>query len=328
MTRRLTTYASVFFLMLGFFVATAGLQLMALAPEGSLLAPLAGLLTLGILGVAVAYPLRILLIIMYRSRYPVEGTVRRRYISGLTRLHRQARIASLDGLPSDPYPFMEQLYLRLYDNSNELLMREARAIFFHTAISQSGRMDGLLVLRVQLRLVKRLARLYHPHARWSVLPALYVHVLDAALTPNRADEIDYGAQIGPAIVGASVVGAIPGAGLVSNIIADAVIQGSANALMTLRLGLLTRRYFHRRLEGGPFDADKERRAVNQEALDMLAGLVSEASGTLSRTIWDAAKEHLKRIPGATLEGLKTALTKSVQSVARKARAKKAGTAAD
>ena len=328
MTRRFITLASAFFLVLGFFVSTAGLQLMALAPEASLPATLAGLLTLVILGVVVAYPLSILLIIRYRSRYPVEGPVRRRYISGLARLHRQARLVSLDGLPSEPYPFMEQLYLRLNDNSNELLIREAKAVFFHTAISQSGRMDGPLMLRVQLRLVKRLARLYHPQAGWSVLPALYLHVLDAALTPNRADEIDYGAQIGPAIVGASVVGAIPGAGLVSNIIADAVIQGSANALMTLRMGLLTRRYFRRRLEGGSFDADAERRAVSEEALDMLAGLVSEASGTLSRTIWAAAKEHLIRIPGATLEGLKTAVTKSVRSMTRKARGNKAGTAAD
>ena len=328
MTRRLITVASAIFILLGFFVITAGLQLMALAPEASLLYYLAGLATLALLGAAVGYPLSLLLTILYRSRYPVEGAVRRRYLAGLTRLHRQARIVSLEGLPNQPQPFMEQLYLRLNDNFSELLLREAEGIFFHTAISQSGRLDGLLLLRVQLRLVKKLARLYHPHARWSVMPALYVHVLDAALTPTRADEIDYSAQIGPAIVGASVVGAIPGGGLVSNIIADAVIQGSANALMTLRIGLLTRRYFDRRLEGGTFDADKERRAVNQEALDMLAGLVNASSGILSRTIWDAAKEHLKRIPGATLEGLKTAVTKSVRGVTRKAQGKKTGTAAD
>ena len=185
MTRRFITLASAFFLVLGFFVATAGLQLMALAPEGSLPATLAGLLTLVILGVVVAYPLSILLIIRYRSRYPVEGPVRRRYISGLARLHRQARLVPLDGLPSKPYPYMEQLYLRLNDNSNDLLTREATAVFFHTAISQSGRMDGPLLLRVQLRLVKRLARLYHPQAGWSVLPALYLHVLDADIDSSK-----------------------------------------------------------------------------------------------------------------------------------------------
>ncbi|MCH8924237.1 MAG: hypothetical protein IIA67_13945, partial [Planctomycetes bacterium] len=120
--------------------------------------------------------------------------------------------------------------------------------FFSVDSRPNGRAvrhDVRFVLRSQLRLVRRVARLYYPGASMARLSSLYFSVFDAALAPSSKDEIDYASQIGPAIVGASVVGAIPGANLVSSIIADAVVQGSANALALLRVGMLTRRFFLR-----------------------------------------------------------------------------------
>lgn len=240
-----------------------------------------------------------------------------RYIVSLARLHRRYPVVNLDGLPAEARCFLNELYLRLTESSNTLITTTAETVFFHTAISQSGVMDTLVVRRTQLQLINRIARLYHPRPGFKVLPALYVYVIDAVLTPSKRHELDLGAQIGPAIVGASVVGAIPGANLVSIMIADAVIQGSSNALATLRVGLLARRYFHRMMEGGPFDLATERRAVTQEALDMLSRLVTDASGTLSRNIWNATKDHLRRIPAATYESLKSLMVRSVRGLTRR-----------
>ena len=82
--------------------------------------------------------------------------------------------------------------------------------------------------------------------------------------------------------------------------------------------MLSRRFFQRRLEGIPFSPVDEKAAINIEALKMLEGLVSVTSASLSRSIWEAARDHLKRIPGATLEGLKTAVTKSVKGLSTRA----------
>jgi len=259
------------------------------------------------------------LLIVPRSRpgiWRAGSRSHQRYFRALGRAHRRQPVMNLAGLPEDER-FLPLLYLQLDKASTRLIRDTAEDIFFHTAISQGGRADTLVTLKAQAGLISRVARLYHPQPGARVLAPLSAYILGQALTAGGKNDVDLGAQIGPAIVGASVVGAIPGANLVSLIIADAVIQGSANALMTLRIGLLSQRYFHRLLEGGPFDRAAERQVAGREALDMLADLVAGASGVLSRTIWEAARNHLRRMPAATYEGLKSIVGRSVKNLVRK-----------
>lgn len=279
---------------------------------------LAGLILGGVLLMVALVAVFLLTSALRRSNPPGPGSrSHRRSIARLAARHRRHPVTSLDGLPPEDADLVEAVYQRLDEPANSLITSTAQTVFFHTAISQSGHMDALVALGAQLRLVRSLAGLYHPRPGIRVLLPLYTTVAEAALIPSDREEVNLGAQIGPAIVGASVVGAIPGANLVSLIIADAVIQGSANALATFRLGLLTRCYFHRRLEGRPFEPAAERRAVNREALAMLAQLVSSASGVLSRTIWDAAKDNLRRMPAATYDSLKSLVSRSVRGLSRK-----------
>ena len=324
MKRTLIYLSLVFFAILGLLILAAVRQLVDLFAHGFALdLGVAGAVLLLIFVVLVAYPVVSILFALRQTGRPriAGGRTHSRYIVTLARLHRRYPVVNLDGLPADAHAFLSELYLRLYESSNALTTTTAETVFFHTAISQSGVMDTLVVRRIQLQLINQIAKLYHPHPGFKVLTALYVDVIDAVLTPSDRHELDLGAQIGPAIVGASVVGAIPGANLVSILIADAVVQGSSNALATLRVGLLARRYFHRMMEGGPFDLATERRAVTQEALEMLSRLVTDASGTLSRNIWNATKDHLRRIPAATYESLKSLMARSVRGLTRRKGAK-------
>ena len=252
-----------------------------------------------------------------RFNPPKPGSWRhRRYLARLARRHRRRSVTSLHNLPAGDAALVEAIYQRLDKQTNALIASTAETVFFHTAISQAGHMDVLVTLGAQIRLVRQLARLYHPRPGMHEQLPLYRAMAQAALWPGSREEVDLGAQIGPAIVGASVVGAIPGANLVSLIIADAVIQGSANALAAFRIGLLTRRYFHHRLQGSSFQAAAERQAVNREALDLLAALVPGASGALSKEIWDAAKDNLRRMPAATYDSLKSLVARSVRGLGR------------
>ena len=241
----------------------------------------------------------------------------KRYCRRLANRYRRHPVTALENLPAENDAMVTTIYQQAYMESEKLTISTAETVFFHTAISQSGYMDSLVLFRTQLRLIRQLTQLYYPKPGMRVLLPAYISLASATLWPSSRTEVNLGAQIGPAIVGASVVGAIPGANLVSVIIADAVIKGSANALTTLRIGLLARQYYQSRFQGTPFQPRIEFSSVNQEALSMLSTLVSGASGVLSKEIWDAAKENLRRMPAATYDSLKSLIAKSVQGLGRK-----------
>ncbi|MEE9162400.1 MAG: hypothetical protein V3U35_05450 [Candidatus Neomarinimicrobiota bacterium] len=320
----LLTAGLVVLLLLVLFAAGQALLLASLAWQ---LHPAAGwlvglsLAALLLLGSGLA---AILLLAAAEPTSPAEKGSRRhqRYVAGLARRLRRDQPAITEGQSEDDVTLARASYERLEEPTNARIQAAAEAVFFHTAISQSGQLDRLVVAGVQLRLVGQLARSYHPGIGARALLGAYLGVLRAGLTPGEREETDPGGQIGPAIVGASVVGAIPGANLVSIIIADAVIQGSANALAVFRTGLLTRLYFQHRLEGDTFEPAAARKRSNRDAQPMLSALVSEASGALSRAIWEAAKESLRRLPAATYDSLKSLVGRSVQGLGRK----KAGSA--
>ncbi len=311
----LSLFLAVVFMVI---IAGAGVLLIQLATRLHPAAGwLVGLILAAVLLIGVLAAACLLASILGRLNPPEPGSWRhRRYLTRLARRHRRHPVTSLHGLPAGDSALLEAIYRRLDEQTNALISSTAETVFFHTAISQAGHMDALVALGAQLGLGRRLAGLYHPRPGMRVLLPLYFAVAQASLWPSSRAEVDLGAQIGPAIVGASVVGAIPGANLVSLIIADAVIQGSANALAAFRTGLLTRRYFHHRLQGSPFKPAAERQAVNREALDLLAGLVPAASGVLSREIWDAARDNLRRMPAATYDSLKSLVSRSVRGLGR------------
>ncbi|MCH7939136.1 MAG: hypothetical protein IID13_05270 [Candidatus Marinimicrobia bacterium] len=307
-----------FFSMLGIFMLSAGTYLVTLVgPVHPLLGWLAGLFLAMLFLAAVVYPLASLVAALFRTRRSwVAGSwAHNRYLARLARQHRRYPVIDLALVATTESPqFLNEVYIQLREKSNDLMVEAAETIFYHTAISQSGRLDTMVLLGKQIALINNIADLYYPHARAKVLPSLYADVIEAALRPSNRGELNLGSQIGPALIGASIVGAIPGANLVSILISDAVVQGSSNALITLRIGLLTRRFFHRALDGGSVDLETEVHAVNQEAADMLEPLVDAASSALARIIWKTAKDHLRRVPAATLEGLKSVVSWSVRGL--------------
>ncbi|UCD37844.1 MAG: DUF697 domain-containing protein [Fidelibacterota bacterium] len=296
-----------------------GIILVVIAFRGQFMPTwLAGLILGALLLATVLLPAALITRVYRQSKSGQPGSRgHRRYLRRLATRFRRHPLDLPGDLPRDDAALIEAAYQQVDQESQALIISTAEAVFFHTAISQSGHMDALVTLNTQLRLLRQLARRYHPRPGLRVLVPLIMTVGRSALSPSRREEVDLGSQIGPAIIGASVVGAIPGANLVSLIIADAVIQGSANALATIRLGLLAQRYFYHRREGSAFDPERVRGAVNLAARELLSQLVSGASGVLSKEIWDAAKDNLRRMPAATYDSLKSLVAKSVRGLSRK-----------
>jgi len=80
------------------------------------------------------------------------------------------------------------------------------------------------------------------------------------------------------------------------------------------VGLLVQRFFVRQVADEIWTADAELREINKQATELLMPLVSNGSSELSKLIWNAARDHLKRVPSATLDSLKTMVTKSLKGI--------------
>ncbi len=89
------------------------------------------------------------------------------------------------------------------------------------------------------------------------------------------------------IVGASISSAIPGAIAISNLIVSSIIEGSANAFLTLRVGIIARSYSQAITQ--PDRAEVKRYAII-EACGLLGKVVGENSVELARAIMRSAKK--------------------------------------
>jgi hypothetical protein len=159
------------------------------------------------------------------------------------------------------------------------ITRHAAAVFAATAVSQSGRLDTAIVFSAQLRLVKEVAEIYyqrpHPRELW----ALYLNVGASGFVAGEIQDSELLAVLG-APVSAGLSGFLPVGGtdpLVS-LLVGSLLDGSANALLTLRIGVLASRYCGIRLE------ESHRamaRSASLEAARLLAGVVAQGAGRVA-----------------------------------------------
>jgi hypothetical protein len=163
-------------------------------------------------------------------------------------------------------------------------------VFLSTAVSQSGRLDALLVFGAQTRLVWQIAHLYwqRPHPR--DLVQLYANIFITVFLAHTLDDLDVHEVVTPVlgpVFASAGIGAIPGAGGIATVVADALLEGTVNALLTLRVGCMSRRYC---ASATAFDRRHTRRSATREAAALLPGVVGQAAGIVTAAIWAAAKQ--------------------------------------
>ena len=162
----------------------------------------------------------------------------------------------------------------LSKESDSLSTQSAKHVFIATAISQNGRLDGLIVLAVQTRLIWRVAHVYYQRPSLREMMKLYMNVLLTAFVAVELQDMDISDQMEPLMssVLGSAVGVIPGARVVSSVLIDSSLTGAANAFLTLRVGMITKKYC------GSTVQEKRgvmRRSASAEAAKVLGGVVSE-----------------------------------------------------
>jgi hypothetical protein len=207
--------------------------------------------------------------------------------------------SNLNGLELSSRQHVEEALSILGKRSDEIIRQTASTVFISTAISQSGRLDAFLVLSAQSRMVWRIARLYYQRPRLRDLIQLYANVAGTAFLASEFEDIDISEQVEPVLsssLGALAV-TIPGVQLAASILVNSVLTGTANAFLTLRVGIIARRYC-----GSLVLAEKRtlRRAASTEAAKLLGSIVKQGTTKLSKALWKASKGKV----GGLFSGMK------------------------
>ncbi|NDV23196.1 hypothetical protein [Desulfovibrio sp. JC022] len=190
--------------------------------------------------------------------------------------------------------------------STEKMKTVASRIFLSTAISQNGQLDSFIVLGTLTKLVWDVSKIYNQRPSMRDMIAVYANVAGTAFFASAVEELDIQAQIeaimSPVLAG-SALGMIPGASGLTSIVTASILDGSTNAFLALRVGIITRGHFN-------FHAEKNspgyRRAVLREAAGMLLSIAMGSTKTITTA-------YLKTITGAAGEKAASAAKKVVDS---------------
>jgi hypothetical protein len=261
--------------------------------------PVAGTVTLWGLLFAYAGMIAVPVVIILRMPKPLEppesetGPEYEDHLKRLgQRLATNPRIKLAAIQPVDR-PSIEQAIQILDDDANTIVKQMATTVFLTTAVSQSGRLDALLVLAAQSRMVWRIARLYYQRPSLRELTHLYANVAMTSFVAGELDDLELHQMIQPVVAGTlgAAGGVIPGFQVLTTIMVNSLLSGSANAFLTLRVGIIAKDYC------GALVAEPRtqvRRAASGEAARLLSGIVKESGARVREAIWREIKLKIPR----------------------------------
>ena len=117
--------------------------------------------------------------------------------------------------------------------ANKIIMEKATSVGALTAISQSGRLDLIIVLVNNIIMVNQIVKIYRSRPSIGELLKLYGLAGSAAFVADQLEEIDVSEMVGDALQGLGAAASItPYAGTVL----ESLTQGIFNAFLTLRVG--------------------------------------------------------------------------------------------
>ncbi len=164
--------------------------------------------------------------------------------------------------------------------ARDAVAKHAAAVFTATAVSQSGRLDGAIVMSAQIRMIREVAEIYIQRPGARDLWALYANVGAATFVAGEIQDSELLAVLG-APVTAGIAGFVPvgGTAPIISLLVNSFLDGSANAFLTLRVGTLARRYCALRVEG---DRTTVSRSASLEAAGLLADVVTRGAARMAR----------------------------------------------
>ncbi|HSM36589.1 MAG TPA: DUF697 domain-containing protein [Longimicrobiales bacterium] len=267
-----------------------------------------------ILAAAFAVPLALFLRLPRALQPPAttEGPEFEAHLEALRR--RLTRNRLLKDRPLASREEIEAALAVLDVQATDAMKRAGSRAFLTTAVSQNGALDALVVLGIQARLVWETATIYSQRPGLREMAYLYSNVLTTAFISGELDDADMAEAMEPALsaVLGSAAGLIPGLQVASNLFVNSVLSGTANAFLTLRVGVIAREYS--RAWTAPSRGPLRRLAIAQAGA-MLGGIVIEGAAKISSAIGRGAGRALTGAVTGTGKAVSGAVTGTGKRIA-------------
>ncbi|HNZ50439.1 MAG TPA: YcjF family protein [Bacilli bacterium] len=151
---------------------------------------------------------------------------------------------------------------------NKIVLRNAKTVMISTAISQNGRLDLITVLVVNLKMIKEIVLKSGFRPSYAKLGKLSANVLGTALIAEGLEGLDFN-DIFPAST-TNFLSEIP----LIKPLASSIIQGISNALLTIRVGIITRKYLYAEYKN--YSKNEVRRDSIKESIKLLPSVIKDA----------------------------------------------------
>jgi len=211
-----------------------------------------------------------------------EGEAYEEFVAQFRR--RLARHPRLRGMALESMSDLESALQVLDKHADDVVTQMASAVFLSTAVLQSGRLDVLVVFAAQTRLIWRIAHVYYQRPSLRDFVQLYANVASTALIAAGVEDIDVDVLVGT--VFGSTIAAVPG----MHLLASSVLSGSANAFLTLRVGMITKEYCRARTR---VEKKGLRRAATVQAAKLLGSIVRGGTVKLTHATLNASKTKIR-----------------------------------
>lgn len=181
-------------------------------------------------------------------------------------------------------------------NLNNIIIKKAKTVLISTAICQNARMDMITVFSVNLNMIKDLVTECGFRPNMTNLSKLTINVFSTALIAEGLESISID-DILPNSVN-NALGQIP---FIKPVMAS-VTQGIANALLTIRIGCVTRKYLFR--DGNTITKEDIRKSAFKDSLILLPmvlyGTLTFIPKKIVHMFGSKNKENKKSAPDETL----------------------------
>lgn len=252
-------------------------------------------------------------IIAFSPSFSVETTVDQTKPSKNRKLHKRVakRLIEQGDLPESEIELLEEAMgdsvaltgalnhtfsHHVKKKINKIIKKNAKTVMISTAISQNGRLDFFTVVAVNLKMIKEIVVLCGFRPSFKNLSKLTVNVFTTALIAEGLENLDLNDLLPTSTVNA--IGDIP---FIRPIISS-VIQGVSNALLTLRIGIVTRKYLFS--DAKEITKEEIRRGALLEAAKMLPVVIADALVMFPKRIANLFKKAPKEPnPQATAESI-------------------------
>lgn len=197
---------------------------------------------------------------------------------------------------------VEAAIAHLSKEADLVVRRTASTVFLSTALMQNGRLDGLIVLFTQIKMVNSIARIYVQRPSPRELVRLYANVSGTAFIAGGLESLDLGEMVAPLATSMvpALKGGIPGLSGISALLVKCVSNGAANAFLTLRVGEVARRYCELTSRSSP---DLIRKSATAAAVHHLGRIVRENVALIGKKLWDSTGGSLIDSGVSKAEGL-------------------------